>query len=57
VGYYLGRMRTVFAAVADNPKLLCNSRGNPLFHFCFAVGNPRAVHVAMRIAKHILEHG
>lgn len=53
--YYVERMRTVFAKVADKPKPLPDS-GKPLFHFCFAVGNPKGAPIALRIANHILGH-
>jgi len=54
--YYQERLRTVFPAVADNPKVLANSRGAPLFLLCFAVGNPsaKAKDLALRIAQCIL---
>jgi len=50
-------VKSVFAAVAENPRPLHNSTGNPLCLFCFAVGspNPRAVEIALRIAQHILK--
>jgi len=54
--YYNQRLRdhAGFAGVADNPRLFCNSKGNPLFLFCFAAGNPKGAPIAMRIAQHIL---
>lgn len=54
--YYQERLKTVFAAVAENPRALCNSRNSPLFLLCFAVGNPsfNAKKAALRIAHHIL---
>ncbi|MBT3201242.1 MAG: three-Cys-motif partner protein TcmP [Phycisphaerales bacterium] len=54
--YYLDRLRTIFPAVADNPRVLTNSRHMPLFLLCFAAGNPspRAKQAALRIAEHIL---
>jgi len=54
--YYQGRLKTIFADVADNPRELCNSKGSPLFLFCFAMCNPdpNARALAMRIASHIL---
>lgn len=57
--YYQERLRTIFPAVADNPKVLPNSRGTPLFLLCFAVGNPsqKAREAALRIAQHILGKG
>ncbi len=55
-GYYQEKLRTVFAKVADNPRLLPNSRGNPIFQLCFAVGNSgRGGEIAIRIAQHILK--
>ena len=54
--YYQDRLRTVFPAVAANPKVLQNCRGMPLFLLCFAVGNdsPNAIGAALRISEHIL---
>lgn len=54
--YYNNRLRSVFAEVADNPKMLYNSRGNPLFLLCFAASNPRGAPITMRIAQHILRN-
>lgn len=53
--FYNERLGCVFADVADNPRRLCNSRGNPLFLLCFAVGNPRGAKLAIGIAQHILK--
>jgi len=49
-------LRTIFPAVADNPRVLANSRNMPLFLLCFAAGNPapRAKEIALRIAQYIL---
>ena len=61
--YYQKRLKAIFPAVAENPKVLPNSRGVPLFLLCFAVGNPspKATGAALRIAQHILgkdrDHG
>ncbi len=57
--YYQERLRTIFPAVADNPRVLTNSGGTPLFLLCFAVGNPskKAVEAALRIAQYILANG
>lgn len=49
------RLATIFADVADNPRLLLNSRGTPLFLFCFAAANPKGAPIAKRIAEHILK--
>lgn len=52
--YFVNRLKTVFAGVADNPLPLRNSHNNPIFLLCFAVGNPRGKDIALRIAGHIL---
>ena len=52
--YFVNRLRTCFAGVADNPVFLYNSRNSPLFLFCFAVGSPTGRGPALRIASHIL---
>jgi three-Cys-motif partner protein len=54
--YFVRRLKTAFSAVADNPLRLTTPTGNPLFLLCFAVSNssPRAIVLAMRIARHIL---
>lgn len=51
---YLARLETVFAGVAQNPRILKNSRNSPLYLFMFAVGSPSGKDVALRIARHIL---
>lgn len=53
--YYVERLQAIFTEVADNPKPLCNSKGNPLFHLCFAAGNLKGAKIAVKIAKFILE--
>lgn len=57
--YYQERLGMIFPAVAENPRVLTNSRKTPLFLLCFAVGNPspKAKGAAMRIAQHILGKG
>ena len=52
--YFIQRLQSVFTEVARNPLRLYNSRGNPLYLLCFAVGNPRGAPIAVRIAQHIL---
>ena len=54
--YYQDRLKTIFPAVAKNPRALLNSRRTPLFLLCFAAGNPspKAKAAALRIAEHIL---
>lgn len=54
--FLIQRLKNWFPGVAENPLLLRNSNGTPLFLLCFAVSNPsmRAKAAAMRIASHIL---
>lgn len=53
--YYLDRLKTIFAGVAEPALTLRNSVGTPLYLLCFACGNPRAKDTALRIAGHILQ--
>jgi hypothetical protein len=54
-GYFVGRLRLLFAGVAENPLTLRNSKKSPLFLLCFAAGNERGAPIAIRIAKHLLK--
>ncbi len=51
--FFVDRLRSVFTAVAE-PLTLTNTRGTPLFLFCFAAGNPRGAPTAVGIAKDII---
>jgi hypothetical protein len=55
--YFNRRLGTVFAGVADRPLKLYNSRNNPLYLLCFAIGNPnpKAKGLALKFANHILQ--
>lgn len=53
--YFIKRLDSVFAKVADNPLPLCNSRDNPLYLLCFAAGNPKGASTAVKIAQDILK--
>jgi three-Cys-motif partner protein len=53
--YFVSRLKTVFPAVAPNPKPLCNSKNVPLYLLCFAAANPKGGEIAVRIAQHILQ--
>jgi three-Cys-motif partner protein len=55
--YFNDRLRSVFADVAEHPRVLRNSTNCPLFLLCFAVGNKRGAPVALGIANHLLERG
>jgi three-Cys-motif partner protein len=58
IGRYFNRqLKSVFAGVADEPKVLRNSKRAPLYLLCFAVGNEKAAPVALRIANHLLKKG
>jgi len=52
--FFVERLKTVFPAVADNPRPLMNSKNNPLYLLCFASGNPAGSKTAVNIAQNIL---
>lgn len=52
--FIIEQLKTIFAGVAENPLLLCNSRNNPLYLLCFAAGNPKGSTFAKKIAQDIL---
>jgi three-Cys-motif partner protein len=52
--YFNQRLQSVFAGVADEPLVLRNSTGCPLYLLCFAAGNPKGARPALRIASHLL---
>ncbi len=52
--YFNQRLDSIFAGVADRPKVLRNSANCPLYLLCFAVGNPNGAPIALRIANHLL---
>jgi three-Cys-motif partner protein len=52
--YFHDRLRSVFSAVATEPRVLRNTRGCPLYLLCFAVGSESGSRVALRIANHLL---
>lgn len=53
--YFVTRLQTIFARVAENPLPLYNSRNNPLYLLCFAAGNPKGAPTAVKIADDILK--
>lgn len=55
--YFNHRLETTFAGVAKVPLKLYNSKNNPLYLLCFAVGNPnpKAKGLALKLANHILQ--
>lgn len=56
--YVNNRLDSIFASVAPNPLILCNSKNSPLFLLCFAIANPseKAINLALRGAKYILNN-
>lgn len=52
--YFIERLSTVFAGVANNPLFLFNSRNSPIYLLCFASANPKGSKTAIKIAKDIL---
>lgn len=52
--YFVSRLQSIFAGVAEKPLALYNSRRNPLYLLCFAAGNPRGAKLAVKIAQDIL---
>lgn len=54
--YFVARLKTIFAGVAENPLPLLNSRNVPLFLLCFASGNPKGAPTAIKIAQDILRN-
>ena len=53
--YYIKRLQSVFAGVADNPLFLYNSKNSLLYVLCFAAGNPIGASIAVNIAQYILD--
>ena len=53
--YFNERLKTVFSGVSETPGILWNSRNNPLYLLCFAVGNEHAKNIALRVANHLLK--
>jgi len=52
--YFVKRLKTAFAGVADNPLPMFNSRNVPLYLLCFASANPKGAKTAVKIAQDIL---
>jgi three-Cys-motif partner protein len=55
--YFNERLKSVFAAVAEEPRVLRNSANCPLYLLCFAVGNQKGAPIALSIANHLLTKG
>lgn len=55
--YFNNRLKSVFAAVAEEPLVLRNSKGSPLYLLCFAAGNAKGAPIAVKIAQSQLSKG
>ncbi len=55
--YFNERLKSVFYAVADEPRVLRNAANCPLYLLCFAVGSESGAPIALRIANHLLTKG
>lgn len=55
--YFVSRLKTVFAAASDKPRVLSNSSNCPLYLLCFAAGNEKGAPIALKIADHLLTKG
>jgi len=53
--FFVARLGTIFAKVADNPLPLVNTRNAPIYLLCFAAGNPKGAATAVKIAQDILK--
>lgn len=52
--YFMRRLDSIFSGVASNPRMLLNSKNNPLYLLCFASANPKGSITAIKIAQDIL---
>ncbi|MBD2068116.1 three-Cys-motif partner protein TcmP [Leptolyngbya sp. FACHB-671] len=51
ISQYLNeRFSSIFQGVANNPRMLLNSKNNPLYLLCFASANPKGSATAIKIA-------
>jgi len=55
--YFNERLKSIFPAVAEQPKVLRNSANSPLYLLCFAAGNRNGAPIALRIANYLLTKG
>jgi len=53
--FMVKRLQTIFPAVAEHPRRLCNSKGSPMYSLCFAAANLKGAEIALRIADHLLK--
>jgi len=55
--YFNQRLKSVFVDVAEEPRVLRNSRNAPLYLLCFAASNENGAPIALRIANNLLKKG
>ena len=53
--YFVKRLKTIFAGVAEKPLTLHNAKNSPLYLLCFAAGNQKGAPIALNIADFILK--
>ncbi len=53
--FVIKRLENIFPGVASHPRLLYNSKNNPLYMLCFAAANEKGAKIAIRIAQHLLK--
>ena len=53
--FFLERLKSIFAGVAEQSVPLVNSRGQVMYLLCFACANPRGVDIAMRLARSVMK--
>jgi three-Cys-motif partner protein len=53
--FFLTRLKTIFAGVAERTVPLNNSKGNTMYLLCFACGNPKGAAPALRIANSVMK--
>jgi three-Cys-motif partner protein len=55
--YFVERLKTIFAGVAENPLTQRNTKNSPMFLLCFATANPKPSvrNASLNIAQHILK--
>ena len=46
---YVERLKTLFPYVTENPLVMTNTKGVPIFHFVFALNNKNAMKIAQQI--------
>lgn len=53
--FMLERLKTLFPHVCSTPKRFCNSRGFPMYSFCYAAAHEQGGEIGVRIADYLLK--